>query len=350
MSDPTATAEQLKPYAKIDGKPVLASWMGGSDIAAGEAILNEVGIPTFAYPDTATRLFNYMWRYADNLKALYQTPTTAEVSEEDTPDRDKARKMLSDVRDSGRTILTETESKELLAAYGIPTTPIEVAATSDEAVKVAEAMGYPVVVKIHSETITHKTDIGGVILNVEDADAVREAYDHIEAAVHEHATPNDFMGVSIQPMAKLDGYEIIIGSSADPQFGPVLLFGTGGTLVEVFKDRALGLPPLNTTLARRMMEHTKIYEALKGVRGRDPVNIAELERLLVRFSQIVAEHPTIKEIDINPLLASPDRLLALDARVLLYDLDTSENEIPPLQFDPTLSNTYPTSCSKKAIK
>ena len=334
MSDPTVTAEQLKPYAQIEGKPVLASWMGGSDIAAGEAILNEVGIPTFAYPDTATRLFNYMWRYADNLNALYETPTTTEAGIENAPDREQVRKMLVDVRNSGRTILTEAESKQLLSAYGIPTTQIEVAKTADDAVAVADEMGYPVVVKIHSETITHKTDIGGVVLNVQDADAVRDAFERIKVSVHEHATPDDFMGVSIQPMVKLDGYEIIIGSSADPQFGPVLLFGTGGTLVEVFKDRALGLPPLNTTLARRMMERTKIYEALKGVRGRAPVDLAEMEWLLVRFSQIVAEHPTIKEIDINPLVASPERLLALDARVLLYDVDTPDDAIPPLAIRP----------------
>ena len=134
----------------------------------------------------------------------------------------------------------------------------------------------------------------------------------------EKAGAEHFQGVTVQPMAKLDGYELIIGSSLDPQFGPVLLFGTGGQLVEVFKDRALALPPLNSTLARRMMEQTNIFNALKGVRGRKPVDLAALEELLVRFSQLVVEQPWIKEIDINPLLASPERLLALDARVVLH--------------------------------
>jgi acetyltransferase len=332
MSDPTETAVQLKPYAHIEGKPVLASWMGGSDIAEGERILNQAGIPTFEYADTATRLFNYMWRYADNLKALYETPTITEDGEEDAPDREGVTEMLAQVQASGRTILTEAESKELLAAYGIPTTPMAVASTAGEAVAAADEMGYPVVVKLHSETITHKTDIGGVILNLKDADAVRTAFNKIESAVHEKASAEDFLGVSVQPMVSLEGYEIIIGSSVDPQFGPVLLFGAGGTLVEVFKDRALGLPPLNTTLARRMMERTKIYEALKGVRGRASVDMAGLERLLVRFSQIVAEHRAIKEIDINPLIASPERVLALDARVVLYDADATD--IPPLAIRP----------------
>ena len=211
---------------------------------------------------------------------------------------------------------------------------MRVATSPDEAVQAAEELGYPVVAKINSKTITHKTDIGGVVLNLGDADAVRAAFEQIKASVTEKAGAGAFDGVSIQPMMKLDGYELIVGSSVDPQFGPVLLFGTGGTLVEVFKDRALGLPPLNTTLARRMMERTKIYEALHGIRGRPPVDMAALELLMVRFSQIVAEHRAIKEIDINPLLASHERLLALDARVLLYDPEVDEADLPPLAIRP----------------
>ncbi len=135
-------------------------------------------------------------------------------------------------------------------------------------------------------------------------------------------------------MIKLDGYEVILGSSVDPQFGPVLLFGMGGQLVEVFKDRALGLPPLNTTLARRMMEQTKIYKALKGVRGRKPVDVAALEQLLVRFSQLIVEQPWIKELDINPLLASSENLIALDARVVVYGSDVTEDKLPKLAIRP----------------
>jgi acetyltransferase len=333
MSDPTGTAEQLVPYAHSTGKPVLASWMGGGDVAAGIRILNEAGVPTFEYADTATRLFNYMWRYSDNLNALYETPAIVE-SDDTQPDRELVADILDQVRQSGRTILTEYDSKQLLSAYGIPTTPMRIASSAAEAVKAAEEIGYPVVLKIHSETITHKTDIGGVKLNLGDADAVRAAFRQIEESVLKHASRADFLGVSVQPMVKMDGYEIIIGSSVDPQFGPVLLFGAGGTLVEVFKDRALGLPPLNTTLARRMMERTKIYTALKGVRGRPPVDLAALERLLVHFSQIVAENRWIKEIDINPLLVSHERLLALDARVVLYDKNVPESDIPPLAIRP----------------
>lgn len=337
MTDPTQTAEQLKPYARLGDKPVLASWMGGAEVAAGESILNRVNIPTFAYPDTAVRAFNYLWRYNYNLRALYETPILPEDSYDDAPDRELVRTIIDKARAGGRTILTEDESKKVLAAYKIPTTPNIIAPTADEAVAAADSIGYPVVLKIHSETITHKTDVGGVMLNLGDADAVRNAFNAIKTNVAEKVGAEHFGGVAVQAMVKMEGYELIVGSSVDPQFGPVMLFGSGGTLVEVFKDRALGLPPLTTTLARRMMEQTKIYEALHGIRGRKPVDLAAMEQLLVRFSQIVVEQPWIKEMDINPLLASPERLLALDARVVLHDPSTPEDKLPKTAIRP-----YPT--------
>ncbi|HPQ15939.1 MAG TPA: acetate--CoA ligase family protein, partial [Bryobacteraceae bacterium] len=238
MTDPTKTAEHLKPYAKIEGKPVIASWMGGTEVAAGEEILNRAGIPTFPYPDTAARAFNYMWRYSYNLRALYETPI-APTSEEAEADRARAEKIIQAARKAGRTILTEFESKQLLATYGIPTVETRVATSEDEAVAAAAQIGYPIVLKLYSETITHKTDVGGVQLNLQDEEAVRNAYRAIEKSVTEKAGKEHFQGVTVQPMIQLFGYELIIGSSIDPQFGPVLLFGMGGQLVEVFKDRAL---------------------------------------------------------------------------------------------------------------
>lgn len=326
MTNPTQIAEELKPYAHSLGKPVLASWMGGNSVAAGIDILNEAGLPSFYYPDTAVRAFNYMWKYADNLKGLYETPSlqTGDLG----PDRKAARAIIDKVHTTGRTILTEYESKKLLESYGIPTTKTEIAETVDEAVNWAEKIGFPVVLKLHSLTITHKTDVGGVVLNLRDATAVREAFNGIQSSVAEKVGTEHFQGVTVQPMAKLEGYELILGASVDPQFGPVLLFGTGGQLVEVFKDKSLALPPLNSTLARRMMETTKIYHALKGVRGRKSVDMAALENLMVRFSELVVENPRIKEIDINPLLASPDRLLALDGRVVLHDADIADEDLP----------------------
>ncbi|MBN1209880.1 MAG: bifunctional acetate--CoA ligase family protein/GNAT family N-acetyltransferase [Myxococcaceae bacterium] len=331
MTEPTQTADRLKPYARM-GKPVLASWMGGSAVAAGERILNDAGIPTFGYPDTAARIFNYMWRYSYNLGALYETPTLAEEPTGDA--RERAGALIQAARAQGRTLLTEYESKQLLAAYGIPTVETRLATTVEEAVAHAESFGYPVVVKLHSHAITHKTDVGGVRLNLGSAAAVREAVEGIRRKLQELGQAQAFDGVTVQPMARLDGYELIVGSSLDAQFGPVLLFGAGGVLVEVFQDRALGLPPLNTTLARRMMERTRIFEALKGVRGRPPVELAALEKLMVRFSQLVVEQRLIKEVDINPLLASHERLLALDARVVLHEPSTRESALPPLAIQP----------------
>ncbi|MBI3912912.1 MAG: bifunctional acetate--CoA ligase family protein/GNAT family N-acetyltransferase [Chloroflexi bacterium] len=371
MTDPTEIAQILAPLAQSYDKPILASWMGGAVVEKGEAILNQASIPTFGFPDTAARVFNYMWRSAYNLQGLYETPMLPHATEEGLLDRARARKIVDDVNQSGRVMLTEFESKQLLAAYGIPTVETRIARDEEAAARIADEIGYPVVVKLHSETITHKTDVGGVKLNLQDADAVRAAYREIQQAVdaavgarhspdldsnaiktgtspsksqggQEFASASPFLGVTIQPMIQTrDAYELILGSSVDPQFGPVLLFGAGGQLVEIFRDHALALPPLNTTLARRVMEQTQIYRALRGVRGRAPVNLAALAELIAQFSQLVSENRRIKEIDINPLLASPPSnppfargeaggLIALDARVVLHAAAMADEELPRL--------------------
>jgi acetyltransferase len=341
MTDPTATAQSLTRHAKTRGKPVLASWMGGPGVAEGRHILSRAGIPTFNYPDTAARVFDHAWRYTYNLRGIYETP---EFVEEDGTDREKAEEIFVAAHEEDRTLLTEFEAKELLAAYGIPTVETRVAGDAEEAAGYAEEIGYPVVLKLYSETVTHKTDVGGVRLDLPNASAVREAYEAIEASVAEMIGAEHFGGVTVQPMISTAGYELIVGSSIDPQFGPVLLFGSGGQLVEVYKDSALALPPLTTTLARRMMERTRIVEALKGVRGRAPVDLNALEKLLVRFSRLVVEQPWIKELDINPLLASSERLIALDARVVLHDPD--EDELPRTAIRP-YPNQYVSSAQMK---
>jgi acetyltransferase len=320
MTNPSEIAKRLKPYANSSGKPLLASWMGGISIAEGEKVLNNAGIPTFPYPDTAARAFTYMWSYDENLRSLYETPSVAEGLDI-VNDAAKAgvEQIIQNARQSGRLLLDEFESKAVLANYGIPTVETLIARSEEEAVKHALQIGFPIVLKVFSATITHKTDVGGVRLSLQDESEVREAYQGIKCAVAEKASVDRFGGVTVQPMVKLEGYELILGSSVDPQFGPVLLFGSGGQLVEVYKDRALALPPLNTTLARRMMEQTQILKALKGVRGRKPVDLSALEHLVVRFSQLVTEQTSIAEIDINPLVASPEGLLALDARIVIQD-------------------------------
>lgn len=341
MTDPTHIAEQLKPYAQMSNKPILASWMGGADVAAGKEILNSQGIPTYDYPDTAARVFSYMWKSSYNLRGIYETPVLSTLTcDVNTRNCAMVENIIQAARATGRTILTEFESKEILAAYGISVVTLYIAESADKAVEYADSMGYPVVLKLHSQTITHKTDIGGVQLNLQNAEAVKRAYQIIESSVLEKANPEDFLGVTVQQMVKNSGYELIIGSSLDPQFGPILLFGTGGQLVEVFQDSSIALPPLNTTLARRMMEQTKIYQALQGVRGRESINISALEQLMVEFSQLVVEQPWIKEIDINPLLAfpptsvNPRGLIALDARIVLHSPDVQEHQLPKLAIRP----------------
>ena len=205
----------------------------------------------------------------------------------------------------------------------------------DEAVRAAEQIGYPVVLKLASSTIAHKAQAGGVLLNLTDAGAVRSAYRKIRTTVEKHFGSDDFQGVTVQPMIRFDGYDIIIGSTLDPQFGPVLLFGSGGRVLNFYRDRALGLPPLTVTLARRLMEQTQIYRALKA--NRPDIDLAALEQLLVQFSLLVVEQRWIREIDVNPLLVSPERMLALDARIIVHAADVDPKTIPELAIRP-----YPT--------
>jgi acetyltransferase len=331
MTDPTAVAKGLESFKNRSEKPILASWMGAADVAEGEAILNSCSIPTFKFPDAAARAFCYMWRYSDSLRALYETPTLSKWGQGESG-RIRAEQIIGDARKSQRTLLTEVESKQVLEAYGIPTVQTLLARTEDEAVRLALELGPPVVLKLYSQLITHKTDVGGVKLNLQAEAEIRQAYRAIQAAVQEK--PGAFLGVTVEPMIRGDGYELILGSTIDAQFGPVLLFGSGGQLVEVMKDYCLGFPPLNSTLAHRIMEKTHIYSALKGVRGRSPVDLERLERVLVQFSLLVAEQPWIKEIDVNPLVVSDEQILALDGRIVLHGMMVQEAELPRLAIRP----------------
>jgi acetyltransferase len=357
MTNPTETAHTLKDFAPQMKKPILASWMGGYEVTEGEEILNQASIPTYRYPDAAAHLFNLLWQYSYNLGGIYETPVLP-TDVEGIPDRQAVREILNQVQTHNRTILTESESKILLKAYGIPIVATDVAKTEDESLTLAQKIGYPVVLKLWSETITHKTDVGGVQLNLTDEKAVRWAYQEIKTAVTNKVGAEHFLGVTVQPMLTLDGaYELILGSSIDAQFGPVLLFGTGGQLVEIFKDQAIALPPLNSVLARRMMEQTQIYEALKGIRGRKAVNLAELEQLMVRFSQLIVENPRIQEIDINPLLVSDQRIIALDARVILHPASVADPDLPkpairsyPIQYISPWQFTDGTSVTIRPIR
>lgn len=324
MTDASGCAAAL--VAAVGGltKPVLTSWMGGHDVDEGRKTLNEAGIPTFDYPDRAARAFGLMWQRALALRGLYETPALTGPNV-DPKERSAAAQVIAKAVAAGTTLLSKADCNRILAAYHLPTLEVVTARTVTQAVMGALRLGFPVVMKLNSATITHKTEVGGVKLNLHDEMAVRQAWSEIKAGV----PPADFQGVTVEPMVSaLDGYELIIGSSQDPQFGPVLLFGAGGQMVEVFKDYELGLPPLTATLARRMIERTRIATALRGIRGRPALDADALEQLLVRFSQLVISEPRIKEMEINPLLATPRGFTALDVRILLHGQETADGDLP----------------------
>jgi len=303
MTDATGTAEHLAKAATKIGKPVLASWLGGAEVAKGKEVLKASGIASFDFPDDAARTF----------ALLSQEPPPEEQIPQVKIDRAKIDEIFAQAKKEGRTLLTEFESKEVLAAAGIPTVQTYVANSCHEAVSLAERVGYPVVLKLLSETITHKTDVGGVQLNLKDQAAVEKAYTNIENAV----AKADFGGVTVQKMVTFKGTELIFGSTCDPQLGPVVLFGAGGVFVEVFKDSALGLAPMGPRRARTMIERTKIFRALEGARGAEGVDLKHLTDLLVNFAALVSHYPCIQECDINPLIASSEGILALDGRIVI---------------------------------
>ena len=335
MTDPKKTAENLLPFAEIS-KPIFASWMGGTTVQEGTQILNSANIPTFAYPDSASKVFADMCRHHENLQMLYQIPAIRDEldNKESGLKHLKVQEMLVAIRSQNRDLLTEMEAKKVLSYYGIPTVDTFIATTSDEAVKYAKKLGFPVVLKLHSETITHKTDVGGVKLNLKTDESVRESFEAIEESVTRIAGKEHFQGVSVQKMIPQEGYELILGSTTDAQFGPVLLFGAGGALVEVFQDRALALPPLNATLAKHLIDKTKISKALKGFRGEKPIDFAELERILISFAQLIVENSWIKECDINPLRVSSNGMIALDARIVLHAQTMKDADIPKVAIRP----------------
>jgi acetyltransferase len=297
--------------------------------AEGKALLNQFNVPTFPFPDTAAQAFNYMWQYSYNLRGLFETPELpADDDDGAFPNRGLATGVINSVRETGRTFLTDVESKQVLAAYGIPVLPTELATSEEEVLERAEKTGYPVLLKVCSERILDRNIPGYLNMNLMNAESVLGAFRSMKKSVTEKMGPDYFKGVTVQPMLQISGYKLIAGCCQEKTFGPVLLFGAGGSLVEIHQDIAIGLPPLNSTLAHRMMEQTRIYHALRGEKGLVAVNMADLEQLLVRFSQLVVEQRWIKEIEINPLLAGAHRLTVSDCRMVLHAPDMQEDNLP----------------------
>jgi acetyltransferase len=286
----------------------------------GRDIFNQAGIPTFDTPERAVRAFMDIYRFSKNIEMLQQIPSR--FPRELKFDRKKAKDMIQAGLETKNRLLTEMEAKELLSAYGIPVDPMESAVDKEEAVNKAEAMGFPVVLKINSRDITHKSDANGVLLDLKNESEVRNAFDRIIKNAQAYSPNARIDGVAIQPMRKRPDYELILGAKQDRDFGPVILFGMGGILTEVLEDRAIALPPLNRLLAKRLMEGTKVYRLLQGYRDIPPARIPLLEEILIRLAQLVTDFSEIAELDINPLFVNEKNACAIDARVLLKPSQT----------------------------
>ena len=295
-------------------KTILTSFMGYGAVLEANNILNQNNIPTYSTPEQAVKTYMTMYQYQRNVELIYETPEEFPV---DAPPKRPVNVVLRNAAFDDREILTEDEAKRVLKYYNFPVVKTAVANNVDEAVGYAQQMGFPVVLKILSPQIVHKSDAGGVILNVHDANEVRDAFDTLIQRATAYNPSAQIIGVTVQPMVQKKGYEVILGGKTDPIFGPVVLFGMGGVGVELFKDYAMGLPPLNTTLIRRMMEETKIYKLIKGYRGSPPADMKKLEETLLLFSQLLTDFPQIKEIDINPLLINEKEAVVLDARIVI---------------------------------
>ncbi len=300
---------------KNSNKTILTSFIGTEKEKEVHQILTKNNIPTFSTPEQAVKTYMYMYQYKHNLEMLYETPEElpGDISSPKMP----LIAMMKTVAIENREILTEEEAKAVLLHCNIPVLRTQIARTADEATSLASQMGYPVVLKVLSPQITHKTDVGGVVLDITNEKELREAFNLIIERAKQYGPNTDILGVTIQPMIKKSGYEVIIGAKRDSIFGPVILFGMGGIGVEIFKDVAIGLPPLNRALAKRLIEETKVYELLRGYRKKPPANLRLLVEILVRFSQMLVDFPQIKEVDINPLFIDEKEAFALDARIII---------------------------------
>ncbi len=327
MTNPDATAKEISLLVATTTKPILAAWLGGKSMHNADDILVEAGIPSFRTPEQAIRAFMTLVAYSRNLNMVYETPKDIPV--EFTVDRNRLREEFLENITGKEPLLSEDVSKHILETYGITTTIPVLAETPAKAVQLAKKTGYPVVLKIQSPDITHKSDFGGVKLNLRDEKQVRNAFEEICSNARSKMPEVRIDGVTVQEMiATKDAVELIFGIKKDSVFGTVLMVGMGGIAAELFSDKALGLPPLNESLARQMLESLKIYPLLKGYRGSPAKNIDKLIQVLIRLSYLAADYPEIQELDINPLLVTPEDVIALDARIVI-DQSLLGKEIHP---------------------
>jgi acetyltransferase len=316
QTEPTAVAEQLCALRKTSRKPILANWMGSVSVAESRDLFRNNNIPYFSTPEAAVRAFGALSAYHESQQQLLQVPEP--LNRDSEPEFDNAHLIIENAMEEGRRILNQAESKAVLAAFRIPIVQSIPARTAQEAMLVAQELGYPVAMKIDSPDITHKTDIGGVRLGIATARQVRNVFQELMTSVARHAPDARINGVVIEPMWKgKHGRELMIGVVRDQVFGPVVSFGLGGTLVEVFRDREVALPPLNEFLVSHLIARTRAARLLKATRGAPAVDETALKEMLLRVSEMACELPNIVEMDMNPVIASPEGVVAVDARIVV---------------------------------
>ncbi|NOS97447.1 MAG: bifunctional acetate--CoA ligase family protein/GNAT family N-acetyltransferase [Methylotenera sp.] len=316
MTKPLEVANGVIELTNQYKKPLLTSWMGEAQVAEARATFNRAKKPSFRNPESAVDVFSFLSAYHKNQKLLMQMP--GPISHHLVPDVESARMIIEGALQEQRKVLGEMESKALLSAFHIPSAQTMVARSPNEALLIAQQLGFPVVMKINSPDITHKSDVGGVLLNLSNAMEVRAAYHSIIDSVKRKRPEAHINGISIQPMiVKPNGRELMVGVTNDPVFGPVITFGAGGTMVEIMGDRSVTLPPLNTLLVKDLIHNTHVAKMLGSYRNMPPVNMEALESVLLRVSEMVCELPMLMEMDINPLILDENGVLAADARIVV---------------------------------
>jgi len=331
--DISAIAQVLADLQPTITKPLITCWMGDESVAAGRSILNNASIPTFRTPEAAVDAFNNIATFHQNQQLLYQVPSS--LSELAKPDIEGARILIENILTERRTVLTEMESKSLLSSFHIPVTRTILTRSANEAILIANQLGYPVALKIDSPDILHKTDVRGVALNIQNAAGVRDTWLDMTATVARLKPGARINGVTVQNMSgKPDGRELFIGTRTDAQFGPVISFGAGGTMIELIADRAIELPPLNQFLAHRLIDRVRSSQTLDAWRGAPEADREALERVLLRVSEMVCALPQLREMEINPLILDDSGALVVDARIVVGPAPAGTNNYQHLAILP----------------
>ena len=330
-------AQTLASFVKDNvSKPVIAGWLGRQEVHRGRDILVKSGIPAYSTPEEAARTYLYMYAYERNLRDLNETPSELPVDE--APSKNHLKSLVRRIARADASVLSDEDARKFLTSYGIPLIQTFTAVNADEAVGYADKIAYPVVLKISSPDIIFRQDVGGVVRGITTPSELKREYDRLIERVRERQPQAAIHGVTVQKMVEVIDYELILGAKKDPDYGAVILFGMGGIGVEIFRDFALGLPPLNQALAKRLMEDTRVYKMLQGYRGKTPADLKQLEHMIVSFSNLIVDFPEILVMDMNPVAVSDGKAVALDVRIIL-DRKAPPRETP---YPHLVITPYPT--------